>query len=517
MSDVTPVVIFGYNRADLLDRTLRALQRERVPAIYAFVDGPRTPADERDVDAVRRTFRSVDWTEITIVERERNLGLGRSIVAGVTDVLRRHDTAIVVEDDLVCSPGTYAWMVAALRHYADDARVMTVSAWTHPRVTPHGLLGAPFFCGRVATYFWATWSRAWAGMPDQNAREMLAEYAAIGGDPSCYGDDLPAMAAVEREKNIWAVRLIAHQLRRGGLCLEPAESLVRNVGFDARATNTVTDDQWDAPAAVEAIIPAHWPAPIEHPDCAPLWRQATREDDERAAAGSAKWTLPRRGARFAARRARRVMASVQSLPRIAWDVVTSSATRLARAVSDETRAQAANPARSYWDDFLANQSDVMSGRVFVVPDVSVHDTGETAYDVVVSRFALHAAEDDLLMLRRLLTMLTPGGVLLASFPCVAASPWDGREGNGEPLPLRRWYDAAAVRRLLSVIELSDGATIVEYGSSLGVAGYLARLPLSAVGAIRFRMKHPTAPILVCARIQRPLAWRPQSPANEGGA
>jgi GT2 family glycosyltransferase len=69
MSDVTPVVIFGYNRADLLDQTLRALRREQVPVIYAFIDGPRTPADERRVDAVRRTIRSVDWTEITIVER----------------------------------------------------------------------------------------------------------------------------------------------------------------------------------------------------------------------------------------------------------------------------------------------------------------------------------------------------------------------------------------------------------------------------------------------------------------
>jgi hypothetical protein len=434
---------------------------------------------------------------------------GRSIVSGVTDVLRRHETAIVVEDDLICSPGTYAWMVAALRHYAADPRVMTVSAWTHPRVTPRGLDGAPFFCGRVATYFWGTWSRAWAGVPEHTASEILADFASNGGDPSRYGRDIPAMADVEREKNIWAVRLIAHQLRHGGLCLEPAESLVSNIGFDERATNTKVDDLSDAPVAVTATIPAHWPVPVEHPDCAALWRQEARKDDDRAAAGSL--TLPRRALRYLARRVRRFRARIQPLPTIAWSAVISTTIRLLRAVpGSEARTRAANPARHYWDDFLASHSTEISGRVHVVPDVNVAIGDAMAYDVVVSHFVMQSAEDDLMILQRMMSSLVPGGVLFAFFPCVAAFPWVDRDGPDEPPQLRRWYVAGGVRRLLALMQLSDSATISEYGSALGTAAYVARLPFEALPAVRFRMQHPGAPILVCAKIQRPREWTLQS-------
>ncbi len=301
MNDATAIALFAYDRPDLLERTLAALRGERVPIIYAFSDGPRTPAAVPHVEAVRQILRSIDWTHVELVERAENMGLGRSILAGVTDVFTRHESAIVVEDDLVCSTGTYGWMTTALQHYRNDSRVMTVSAWTHPRVTPAKLDGAPFFCGRVATLFWATRARAWQGMLDRTAAELLADFTAAGGDPMRYGTDIAAMAAVERERNIWAVRLIAHQMRAGGLCLQPAQSLVRHIGYDPRATNAVRDDAWDAEAAPSAELPAQWPDVFEHPDVAVLWRRATEEDDARAAF-SARPSLLRRIARGVARR-----------------------------------------------------------------------------------------------------------------------------------------------------------------------------------------------------------------------
>jgi hypothetical protein len=293
MTDTTAIALFAFNRPDLLSRTLAALCAERVPVIHAFSDGPRRPADEAQVSDVRRILRSVDWADVTVIERADNLGLGRSILAGVTDVLRRYESTIVVEDDLVCSKGTYAWMTAALRHYRADPRVMTVSAWTHPRVTPPHLDGAPFFCGRVATLFWGISASAWDGMLAMTAAEMLADVAAAGRDPARYGSDIGAMAAVEQERNIWAVRLIAHQMRRGGLCLQPAQSLVRHIGYDSRATNAARADSWDAEAAPSVEVPAVWPEPIEHPDVAALWQRATREDDARAAAGARPGLLRR--------------------------------------------------------------------------------------------------------------------------------------------------------------------------------------------------------------------------------
>ena len=275
MTATVPVALFAYTRPDLLTRTLQSLKENDIPLIYAFSDGARQATDEPLVQQVRTILRAVTWARVVLVEREKNLGLGTNIVSGTTEVLTNHDAVIVCEDDLVAVPGTVAWLSAALDHYRDDDRVMSVSGWTHPRVTPPGIGSAPFFSPRVNTLFWGTWARAWRGMDTGSASGRLSAYATAGGDPAAYGADLPLQAAAERERNIWAVRFIADHMARQGLSLCPPWSMVEHIGYDARATNAVHDPTWYQPAPGRAApIPAVWPEPAEHPAIAGLWRAA---------------------------------------------------------------------------------------------------------------------------------------------------------------------------------------------------------------------------------------------------
>ena len=131
-----PIILFGYARPYHLRQTLDCLRENHVPLIYVFSDGPRTPDKAPAVAQVRYMLRAIDWCKVVLCERETNLGLGRSIVTGVTEVLGKHEAALIFEDDLVCVPGTYDYLCAALEHYRDDPRVMSVTGWTHPLVTP---------------------------------------------------------------------------------------------------------------------------------------------------------------------------------------------------------------------------------------------------------------------------------------------------------------------------------------------------------------------------------------------
>lgn len=274
MSERIPVALFAYNRPDLLERTLAALRANEVPLLYAFSDGPRLPEHAEAVEAVRRILRGIDWCELVLVERERNLGLGVAIRSGVAEVFRAHETMIVFEDDLICVPGAYRYLCAALQHYRAHPQVMSVAAWSHPRVAPPGLDGLPYFDGRAECWGWGTWRSAWEGM-DQAAEALLERCRKRGVDIYRYGADLPAMAAVERERNIWAVRWLLLHMLRGGLCLRPPHSLVEHVGFDARATNAPDAGLWANPPLLPAPPPPErWPEPVEHPDCAALWQAA---------------------------------------------------------------------------------------------------------------------------------------------------------------------------------------------------------------------------------------------------
>lgn len=268
-----PIILFAYARPDHLRRTLECLRDNQVPFIYAFSDGPRTPDKTSAVAEVRRILRAISWCEVVLCERDLNMGLGRSILAGVTEVFKKHDTAIVFEDDLVCMPGTYAYLCAALEHYQDDERVMSVTGWTHPLFTPGDITDQPYFDGRAECLVWGAWARTWRGM-NADARTLMDECGRRGIDIRRYGADLPAMAKAEARRNIWAVRLLYWHILNKGLCLRPPWSMVEHIGADDDATNA-KNESWlkNPPLRSCPPLPELWPNPLEHPECGRLYQK----------------------------------------------------------------------------------------------------------------------------------------------------------------------------------------------------------------------------------------------------
>jgi hypothetical protein len=278
MSATLPIVLFAYARPSHLRLTLSCLRENGVPLIYAFSDGPSTPDMVPAVAQVREILRAIDWCEVVLCERETNLGLGRSILTGVSAVLCEHEAAIIVEDDLICVPGTYDYLCAALEHYRHDLRVMSVTGWTHPLITPGDITDQPYFDGRAECWIWGTWTRAWRGM-HKDARTMMRECQAQGIDIYRYGADLPDMAKGELRRNIWAVRFLYWHILNECLCLRPPWSMVEHIGFDAAATNAGAES-WtkNPPLRSSPPIPEEWPEPVEHSACSCLHRavSATR-------------------------------------------------------------------------------------------------------------------------------------------------------------------------------------------------------------------------------------------------
>jgi hypothetical protein len=274
---VIPIVLFAYARPVHLQKTLDALRQNQVPLIYAFSDGPRTADKAPAVAEVRAILRAIDWCRVILCERSENLGLGTSIVGGVTEVLSKETACIVFEDDLACVPGTYQYLCTALEHYEQDSRVMSVSGWTHPLITPTDVGDQPYFDGRPECWVWGTWQRSWQGMPDTTALELLQQCERRGIDPYRYGADLVKMAHQEQQRNIWAVRWSYHHIVQRGLCVRPPWSMVDHIGFDNMATNTLSADaeKWKNPTLRPAPpLPTRWPEPVENAQVIPLYHDA---------------------------------------------------------------------------------------------------------------------------------------------------------------------------------------------------------------------------------------------------
>ena len=274
MTDCIPVVLFTYKRRDVLERTLACLHENHVPLIIACSDASKNERDQQGVASVRDLLSGIDWCEVERHDRTENWGLGRNVLAGVSEALERFESVLVWEDDLICVPGTYNYLCSALRAYRNASRVMSVTGWTNRHLIPADVEDHPYFDGRAECWVWGTWRRAWQGMMDETALEKIERLVEKGGDPARYGGDLPFMAKQEQEKNIWAVRWLYHHMLHGGLCVRPPWSMVEHIGFGEGATNAVGKN-WLANGVLAPCppIPHEWPAPVEHPQCARLHRK----------------------------------------------------------------------------------------------------------------------------------------------------------------------------------------------------------------------------------------------------
>ncbi len=238
-----PVALFVYNRPKHARQTVEALLSNSgaiQTAIYVFSDAPRDASASQAVADVRSYIHSIDgFKSVTIIERETNYGLARSIIEGVTQLCEKYGRVIVLEDDLVTSPNFLAFMNDALMRYENENRVMQVAGYMFPmdlKIREDALL-LPF----ISSWGWATWQRAWRHFDaDANDYEKLAmnrnliKKFDLDGHYS-YFKMLRKQQSGKSES--WAIRWYLSVFMHNGLALYPKKTLVRNIGFDGSGVN----------------------------------------------------------------------------------------------------------------------------------------------------------------------------------------------------------------------------------------------------------------------------------------
>jgi Glycosyl transferase family 2 len=247
-----PIALFAYNRPAHLARTLQALRANPLAQesrLYIYSDGPKTPHDEPAVSQVRQVIGRTDgFAEVTLREQPTNIGLGRSIIDGVTELSARYGSVIVLEDDLVVAPGFLTFMNQALEHYKHASRVMTVSGYLFPVEHPEHL-ASTFLFSVPASWGWGTWHRAWKQF-EPDSTQLLAGLSSKADRDSFdvdgtypYFTQLTLQAAGKLD--VWGVRWYASMFAAQGLCLYPGQSLVQNIGMDGSGMHCNTSSQFD--------------------------------------------------------------------------------------------------------------------------------------------------------------------------------------------------------------------------------------------------------------------------------
>ena len=261
-----PVALFVYNRPRHTAETVRSLLDNAEAAstdLYIFSDGPKDSDKIQQVFAVREYLASISgFRSIKIVERATNLGLARSIISGISDLLKNHTSLIVMEDDLKVSRYFLRFMNTSLEKYADQPRVASIHGWNFPL---EGEVPDTFFLRGADCWGWATWRRAWAYFePDGNIllsslnQKRLNRTFDLDG---AYPYTQMLRDQISGRNNSWAIRWHASAFINDMLTLHPGRSLVQNIGLDNTGTHSVKDDSLET--QIYEISDRKYPAIIE--------------------------------------------------------------------------------------------------------------------------------------------------------------------------------------------------------------------------------------------------------------
>jgi len=234
-----PIVLFAYERPEHTRRTLEALAANDGAAesdLLVYCDGPKDELGADPVRAVREYVRSTTgFKSVTVIEREQNMGLASSVIAGVTEVLSRSNSVIVMEDDLLTAKNFLAFVNSALSTYEQRPDVFSVTGYNYPLQMPSAYREDAYLSYRSSSWGWGTWRDRWSQVD-----WSIADYADFTRDAREQelfrrgGDDLPQMLEMQMtgELDSWSIRFDYAHYKHDAFCVHPVVSKVQNIGFD---------------------------------------------------------------------------------------------------------------------------------------------------------------------------------------------------------------------------------------------------------------------------------------------
>ncbi|TXK77877.1 glycosyltransferase [Mesonia sp. K4-1] len=242
-----PVIVFTYNRKDHTIKTLESLARNKEffhSNIFIYSDGFRDNSDKYEVEKLRKYLHEFKLihigVDITIIERDNNLGLERSIINGVSEIIDEFDKVIVLEDDLEVSPHYLEYMNQLLFVYKDFSKVGAITGYNPIKNIKIDKEAQVYFSQRTCSYGWGTWSRIWAEVDweaksyakfktDVRLRKMFNK---TGLDRSVRLD-----RQMQRNAQSWSVKFGFDLFLKNKLTIYPIHSYLKNIGWDGTGTH----------------------------------------------------------------------------------------------------------------------------------------------------------------------------------------------------------------------------------------------------------------------------------------
>ncbi len=250
MSLSTPILLCTFNRPDLTQRVFTRIAATRPQTLLISSDGPRAdrPHDQYQVQLTRRMLQQIDWPcDVRTFFSETNQGCRRQMADAITWGFKQFSELIILEDDCLPAPSFFSFCEKLLERYAHDPRVMMISGdnFQDEPASPFSY----YFSKYAHIWGWASWRRAWShfeldmpSWPQDKASRLLDRWTRSPTEHEYWSGifDSQHQGLIDTWDFSWQFACWKYD----GWSILPNVNLVRNIGFESRATHTRDASHW---------------------------------------------------------------------------------------------------------------------------------------------------------------------------------------------------------------------------------------------------------------------------------
>ena len=233
-----PILVLAFNRADHVSKAMAAIREYHPDKVYLACDGPRVTrvGEEEKVEAVKKTMLdAIDWPcNVKTLFRTENLGCANAVFEAITWFFENEEYGIICEDDVILSLDFFKLCEDLLPRYANEEKIMEISARNHSRRTD--FYNSYVFSQCYHCWGWASWRRAWKKMDMSMSATnrmtipfLIKRLGLFRGIMMLYyfKNALNHLDSF----NSWATRWYLSILDNDGLVLVPGVNLAINIGM----------------------------------------------------------------------------------------------------------------------------------------------------------------------------------------------------------------------------------------------------------------------------------------------
>ena len=241
----TPLLFIIFNRPDTTERVFTAIRNARPEKLFIAADGPRMDKQgEADkckacIDIVSR----IDWPcEVKTDYSSINLGCRERVSSALDWFFKAVPEGIILEDDCLPVPAFFTFMETMLSKYREEEKIMHISGnnflfGTLPVKEDYYFSRIPHIWG------WASWRRAWkkydVGMRDLPEFENRKDIRDVFPEKFVQKSWIEIFRDVYHKRiDTWDYQWTYAVFKNQGLCINPANNLISNIGFGNDATHT---------------------------------------------------------------------------------------------------------------------------------------------------------------------------------------------------------------------------------------------------------------------------------------